>query len=71
VRIGFLYSTRSAQRHVHRRFRQFRSEATLVELGDDRPLQLVAFVDEGDAEGKADVLEDSAFSAQMITVRGS
>src|SRR4051812_22700173 len=39
---------RSAQRDVHRAFRQLGAEAALVELGDDRPLQLVALVEEGD-----------------------
>src|SRR5262245_50267573 len=48
----------SAQRHVDRRFRQLLAEAALIELGDDRPLQLVTLVDEGEPEGEADVLED-------------
>ena len=34
------------------------AEAALIELGDQRPLQLVAFVDEGEPEGEADVAED-------------
>src|SRR5215831_14055963 len=48
----------SAERHVHRAFRQLRAKAALIEFGDDRPLQLVALVDEGEPEGEADVLED-------------
>src|ERR1700686_1371360 len=47
----------SAQRHVHRGFRQLDPEAALIELGHDRPLELVAFVEEGDPEGEADILE--------------
>src|SRR5215472_13267011 len=43
----FAVGSPSAQRHVHRRFRQFLAKAALIELGDDRPLQLVALVDEG------------------------
>ena len=31
------------------------AEAALIELGDDRPLELVALVEEGEPEGKADV----------------
>ena len=38
--------------------RQLLSEAALIELGDQRPLQLVAFVDEGQPEGEADIVED-------------
>src|SRR6185437_2263543 len=48
----------SAQRHVHRRFRQLDIEAALVELGDQRPFQFVAFVEEGEAERKADIAEN-------------
>ena len=48
----------SSKRHVHRGFRQLRIEAALIEFGDQRPFQLVAFVEEGDAEGKADIAED-------------
>src|SRR5271168_1271872 len=48
----------SAQRHVHRALRQFLAEAALVELGDQRTLKLVALVDEGQPEGKADIAED-------------
>src|SRR5208337_4040174 len=50
--------TSLAQRHVHGRFRQLRAEAALIKFSNDRPLQLIAFVDEGEPEGKADVLED-------------
>ena len=32
-------------------------EAALVELGNQRTLQLVAFVDEGEPESKADIVE--------------
>ncbi len=39
-------------------FRQLLAEAALIELGDDRPFELVALVDEGQPEGEADVLED-------------
>src|SRR5690625_1917939 len=38
--------------------RQIGTEAALVILGDDRALDLVALVEEGDPEGKADVAED-------------
>src|SRR5713226_2004713 len=48
----------SAQRHVHRRLGQVAAEAALVELRHDRPLQLVAFVEEGQPEGEADVAEN-------------
>src|SRR5580704_3671131 len=37
----------SAQRHVDRGFRQLHPEAALIELGHDRPLELVAFVEKG------------------------
>ena len=46
------------QRHVHRRFRQLLAEAALIEFGHQRPLQLVAFVEEGEPEGEADIVED-------------
>src|SRR4051812_29658759 len=49
---------RSAQRHVHRALRQLRIEAALVEFGHQRSLQFIAFVEKGDAEGKADVAEN-------------
>ena len=48
----------SDQRHVDRGFRQFLPEAALIEFRHQRPLQLVAFVDEGEPEGEADVAED-------------
>jgi hypothetical protein len=50
--------------------RQLLAEAALVELGHQRLFQLVALVQEGHAEGEADIAEDLAFSAQVITVRG-
>src|SRR3954469_23886488 len=40
----------SGKRHVDRGLRQFGVEAALVELGNQRPLQFVALVEEGDAE---------------------
>src|SRR5206468_4236885 len=49
---------RLRERHVHRRLRQFLVEAALIEFGHQRPLQLVALVEEGDAERKTDVAED-------------
>src|SRR5579864_9448603 len=48
----------SRQRHVDRRFCQFCIEAALIEFGHQRPLQFVAFVEEGDAEGETDIAED-------------
>src|SRR5689334_6887679 len=39
-------------------FRQLLAEAALVELGHHTALQLVALVEEGEAEGKAHVAED-------------
>src|SRR5262249_32328739 len=48
----------SAQCDVHRAFRQFLTKATLVELGHQGPFQFVAFVDEGQPKGKADIVED-------------
>src|SRR6185369_14515954 len=36
----------SAQSHIHRALRQLHAEAPLVELGDDRTLELVALVQE-------------------------
>src|SRR5579871_3985956 len=39
-------------------FRQLFSEGALVELGNRRPLQLVALIDEGHAESEADVAKD-------------
>ena len=61
----------SGQRDVHRTLRQLDAEAALIEFGDDRPLQLVALVQEREAEREADVaVKISAFSAQVMTVRG-
>src|SRR5580704_13677546 len=48
----------SAQRHIDRALGQFLTKAALIEFGDQRPLQLVAFVDEGQPESKADIAED-------------
>jgi hypothetical protein len=53
-----------------RTFLQFLAKAALIEFGHQRALQLIALVQEGHAEGKADIAEDLAFSAQVITVRG-
>src|SRR6266566_4359892 len=49
---------RLGQCHVDRRFRQLGIEAALIEFGHQRPLQLIAFVQKGDAEGEADVVEN-------------
>src|ERR1700690_4434828 len=38
--------------------RQFGAEAALVIFRDDRPLQLVALVEERDPEGEGDIVED-------------
>ena len=52
-------------------WRQLLAEAALVVLGHAWPLELVALVEEGDAEGEArSSLKIWAFSAQVITVRG-
>src|SRR5262245_30092607 len=50
--------SRSGQRDVDRGFGELGVEAALVELGDDRPLELVALVEKGDAERKTEVVED-------------
>jgi hypothetical protein len=50
---------RSGQRDVHRAFRQLDTEAALIELGDDRPLQLIALVDERQAEREAEVAAEN------------
>src|SRR5579872_1275303 len=47
-----------AQRHIDGGFRKLRVEAALIEFGNQGPLQLVALVEESDAEGKTDVAED-------------
>ncbi|ENN89506.1 hypothetical protein RHSP_60941 [Rhizobium freirei PRF 81] len=39
-------------------FLQLDAEGALIVLGDQRPLQLIALVEEGNAEGKGDVAED-------------
>src|ERR1039458_6164656 len=45
------------QRHVDRALRQLDAEAALIELGHDRPLQLVALVQEGEPERETDIVE--------------
>src|SRR5215472_4472182 len=47
-----------AQRNVDRGLRKLGVEAALVELRHQRPLQFVALVEEGDAEGKSDIAEN-------------
>src|SRR5262249_15364408 len=49
---------RSAERHVDGALRQLDPKAALIELGHDRPLELVAFVKEGHPEREADVAEN-------------
>src|SRR5690606_4946825 len=39
-------------------FHEFLAEAALIVLGDDRPLGLVALVEEGNAEGEGDFAEN-------------
>src|SRR5690242_8164649 len=46
------------QRDVDGRFRQLDAEAALIEFGDDRPLKLIALVEEGEPEREAEVVED-------------
>src|ERR1700735_3530267 len=48
----------SAQSDIQRALRQFLAKAALIEFGDQGALKLVAFVEEGQAESKTDVLED-------------
>src|SRR5581483_3843759 len=48
----------SAQGHVGGRLRQVLAEAALVELGDQAALEFVAFVEEGQRKGRADIAED-------------
>ena len=48
--------------HAGDRLRQFGGEGALVELGDRRPLEFVALVEERDAEREPDVAEDLARS---------
>src|SRR6185437_10553226 len=45
-------------RQVRRALRQVFPEYALVEFGDHRPLQLVAFVEEGQAECEAEITEN-------------
>src|SRR5580693_689543 len=45
-------SNPSAQSDVQRTLRQFLTKAALIELGNQGPLELVAFVEEGQAESK-------------------
>ena len=47
----------------HHAFGQVLAEHALIIFGDQRPLGLVAFVEEGEAEGEADVVEDQRRSA--------
>ena len=50
----------SASRHLHHEgaFRKLRAEAALVHLGDEGAFEFVALVEEGHAEGMADIAED-------------
>src|SRR3954453_10627532 len=48
----------STHRHVDGGLGQFRVEAALIELSDQRPFQLVAFVEERNPERKFDIAED-------------
>src|SRR5690606_37650110 len=47
----------STQSHIDRGFAQFDIEAALVEFSDQRSLEFVAFVEERDSEGKAQIIE--------------
>src|SRR5690349_13665573 len=49
---------RSGEGDIHRRLRELGVEAALIEFRDQRPLQLVTLVEEGDTERKADIAED-------------
>src|SRR4028118_2360035 len=49
---------RDRSRLPHYAFRQVLAEDPLVIFGDQRPFGLVALVEEGEAEGEADVVED-------------
>ncbi len=62
---------RSGERDVDRAFRQFLAEAALVEFRHQRAFQLIALVQEGDPQGEPISLKILAFSAQVMTVRGS
>ncbi len=57
----------STQRDIDRRFRQLHSETALIELGHDRPLELVALVQEGEPEREADILEDVGILVRSAT----
>src|SRR5690349_11750635 len=48
----------SAERDVGRALRQLFTERALIELRDQRTLELVALVQEREAEGETDVVED-------------
>src|SRR5438477_5857705 len=48
----------STHRHVDGRLGEFRVEAALIELSDQRPFQLVAFVEERNAERKSDIAKN-------------
>src|SRR5680860_620050 len=48
----------SAQSYVGCRLRQVLAETALIELGDQAALQLVAFVEEGQREGRSHVAEN-------------
>ena len=48
----------SRHQHLRRALRQFLAEGALVELGHAGAFQLVALVEEGEAEGEADIVED-------------
>src|SRR5271169_442851 len=50
--------TPSAQGDIQSALRQLLAKTALVELGDQRPLEFVALVEEGQAESETDVLED-------------
>src|SRR5580704_13730271 len=58
VRSTAIAGMASAQRYVDRRFGKLRVEAALIEFRYQRPFQLVTLVEEGDAEGKADIAEN-------------
>src|SRR5687768_17495997 len=51
----FTWASSRLRRHA---FGQVLAEDALVIFGDQGPLSLVAFVEEGEAEGEADVVED-------------
>src|SRR6056297_756153 len=48
----------SAQRDIGCALRQFLTEAALIEFRHEGALELVALVEEGELEGKADIIED-------------